>query len=128
MDNESCRGKSSQIYLCNENEIPLFREFPFLTTNTPLSECLSGIHLLLSGTISEEALITRYFGTIETCERFQVNLSIRSDEGLTLETSVSLSLHCGNFTLINSFDAKFGCFTFPPSDTAISFETNRSSL
>ena len=37
------------------------------TTNKPLPECLSGIHLLLFGKISEEALITRYFGTIETC-------------------------------------------------------------
>ena len=51
-----------------KNKIPLFREFPFSgTTNKPLSECLSGIQLLLSGTISEEALITRYFRTIETC-------------------------------------------------------------
>ena len=64
MDNESRSGKSSQIYLRNENEIPLFREFSFSgTTNKPLSECLSGIHLLLSGTIPEEA----FFGTIETC-------------------------------------------------------------
>ena len=51
----------------NENEIPLFREFPLLTTNTPLSEYLSCIHLLLSGTISEKALIAPYFGTIKTC-------------------------------------------------------------
>ena len=114
MDNESCCGKGSQIYLRNENKIPLFREFPFSgTTNKPLLECLSRIHLLLLGTIPEEALITRYFGAIETCGRFQVNLSIRSDEGLTLETSASLSLHCGNLTLINSFDAKFRCFAFP---------------
>ena len=64
MDNESCCGKSSQIYLRDEKEIPLLREFPFLTTNTPLSECFPGIHLLLSGTISEGALIAPYFGTI----------------------------------------------------------------
>ena len=56
-------------YICvMKTKIPLFRRFPFSgTTNKPLSECLYGIHLLLSGTISEEALITRYFGTIETC-------------------------------------------------------------
>ena len=124
MNNESRSGKSSQIYLGNENEIPLFREFPFSgTTNKPLLECLSGIRLLLSGTISEEALITRYFGTIETCERFQVNLSIRSDEGLTLETSASLSLHCGNLTLVNSFDAKFWCSAFPPKPHCNFFRT-----
>ena len=93
------------------------------TTNKPLLECLSGIHLLLSGTISEEALITRYFGTIETWEWFQVNLSIRSDEGLMLETSASLSLHCENLTLINSFDAKFWCFAFPPTPNCNFFRT-----
>ena len=56
-------------YICvMKTKIPLFRRFPFSgTTNKPLSECLYGINLLLSGTISEEALITRYFGTIETC-------------------------------------------------------------
>ena len=31
----------------------------------------------------------------------------RSDKGLTLETSASLSLHDGNLTLINLFDTKF---------------------
>ena len=90
MDNESRCGKGSQIHLRNENEIPLFREILFSgTTNKSLSEYLSGIHFLLSGTISEEALIAPYFGTIETCERFQVNMSIRSDEELMLETSSS---------------------------------------
>ena len=29
VDNESCSEKSSQFYLPHENEIPLFREFPF---------------------------------------------------------------------------------------------------
>ena len=98
MDNESRCRKGSQIHLRNENEIPLFREFLFSgTTNKPLSEYLSGIHFLLSGTISEEALIAPYFDTTETYERFQVNMSIRTDGGLTLETSASLSgLHCGN--------------------------------
>ena len=68
MDNESCSGKGSQIHLRNENEIPLFREILFSgTTNKPLSQYLSEIHFLLSGTISEEALIAPYFGTIETC-------------------------------------------------------------
>jgi len=48
-DNESCNRKRSQIYLRNENEIPLFREFPFSgTTKKPFSQYLSGIHLLLS--------------------------------------------------------------------------------
>ena len=41
----------------NENEIPLFREFPLSgTTNKPFSQYLSGIRLLVSGTILEEAL------------------------------------------------------------------------
>ena len=48
-----------------KNEIPLIREFQFSgTTNEPLSECLCGAHLLLSGTISEEALVIRYFSTV----------------------------------------------------------------
>ena len=64
-DNESCNRKRLQICLRNENEIPLFMEFPFSgTTNKPFSQYLSGIHLLVSGTIVEEALITRYFGTV----------------------------------------------------------------
>ena len=88
MDNESC--SQEKVHLRNENEIPLFREILFSgTTNKPLSEYLSGIYFLLSGTISEKALIAPFFGTIETCERFQVNLSIRSDEELTLEASSS---------------------------------------
>ena len=64
-----CSGESSQIYLRNKDVIALFMEFPFsgTTRNKPLSECLSGIHFLLSGPIAEEALIRRYFGTIETC-------------------------------------------------------------
>ena len=55
-----------RIFICvMKNEISLFREFPFSgSTNEPLSECLSGTHLLLSGTISEEALVTRYFRTV----------------------------------------------------------------
>ena len=65
MDNESCNKKRSQIYLHHENEIPLFTEFPFAgTTNKPFSQYLSGIHLMLSGTISEEALIAPYFGIV----------------------------------------------------------------
>ena len=48
-----------KIDLRDENEIPLLRDFPFHNQQ-------AGIHLLLSGRISK-ALITRYFGTIETC-------------------------------------------------------------
>ena len=90
VDNESCGGKGAQIHLRNENDIPFFREFLFSgTTNKPLSGNLFGMHFLLSSTIPGEALIAPYFGTIETRERFQVNTSIRSDEGLTLEESSS---------------------------------------
>ena len=40
------------------------------------------------------------------------NSSIRSDEGLTLETSAFQIVHGGNSTFINTFDkAKFSCFT-----------------
>ena len=88
-------------FLCLEN-------FPFHNQQVARSVFQSGIHLLLSGTISEEALITQYFDTIETCERLQVNLSIRADEELTLETACSLFVHCGYLTLIISPDAKFG--------------------
>ena len=77
MDNESCCKKSSQINLRNEYEIRLFREFPSLTTNTPLSECLSGIHLLLSGTISEEAIET-YARSGSIMADGRVNLSSRA--------------------------------------------------
>ena len=69
MGNESCSGRSPQVYLRIENEIHFFLEnFPFQSQQAALIMVFqSGIHLLLSGTISEEALITRYFGTIETC-------------------------------------------------------------
>ena len=66
MDNESRSGRSSQVYLRNENEIPFLENFPFQGQQAALIVFQSRIHLLLSGTISEEALITRYFGTIET--------------------------------------------------------------
>ena len=41
------------------------------------------------------------------------NPSIRSDEGLTLETSASLYLHGENLTFINLFDTKFSSFSSP---------------
>ena len=49
-----------RIFICAmKNEIPLFREFPSSgSTKEPLSECLCGIHFLLSGPTSEETLIT----------------------------------------------------------------------
>ena len=59
-----------RIFICvMKNEIPLFTEFPFsCTSNEPLSECLRGTHLLLSGTISEEALLHLILApSIETC-------------------------------------------------------------
>ena len=41
---------------------------------------------------------------------------IRSDEGLTLETSAFQIVHGGNSTFINTFDkTKFSCFTLPPT-------------
>ena len=42
----------------------------------------------------------------ETRVMFQ-ELTFRSDEGLTLEVSASLSLDGGNLTFINLFDTKF---------------------
>ena len=39
--------------------------------------------------------------------RLLILLFIRSEEGLTLETSASLSLQGGNLTPINLFDIKF---------------------
>ena len=53
------------VYVRNGNEIPLFREFPFSgTTNKPFSQYLSGMHLLLSGTLTEEAFIAHYFASV----------------------------------------------------------------
>ena len=41
---------------------------------------------------------------------------VRSDEGLTLETSAFQIFHGGNFTFINSFDkTKFLFWSFPPT-------------
>ena len=54
-----------RIFICvMKNEIPFFAEFPYSgTTNKPFSQYLSGIHLLLSVTMSQEALFAPYFGT-----------------------------------------------------------------
>ena len=42
------------------------------------------------------------------------NSSIRSDEGLTPETSAFQIVHGGSSTFINTFDkTKFSCFTLP---------------
>ena len=38
--------------------------FPAQPCNKLFSQYLCGIHLLVTGTILEEALITRYFGTV----------------------------------------------------------------
>ena len=49
---------------------------------------------------------------------------MRSDEGLTLETLAFQIFHGGNSTFINSFDkTKFLCFTLPPTQITVSFET-----
>ena len=63
-------------------------------------------NLLLSVKISKEASLTRYFGTIETCQSFQVTLRSRFDERLTLEMWASLGLHFGNLILVNLSDVK----------------------
>ena len=58
-------------FICVMKTKFLFLEnFPFQSQQAALIVFQSGIHLLLSGTISEVALITRYFGTIETYDRF----------------------------------------------------------
>ena len=54
-------------FICWRNENEFSERISLFTTTKPLSECLSAIHLLRLGTISEEALNTRYFGTIENC-------------------------------------------------------------
>ena len=41
VDNESWGGKSSQVYLPDENEIPVFREFPFPKATNRSQECFS---------------------------------------------------------------------------------------
>ena len=48
----------------------------------------------------------------------------RSEEGLTLETSASLSFHAGNLTFINVFDTQteFSCFINPPTGHPVSLD------
>ena len=65
------------------------------------------MHLLMSVKIWKKASKTRYFGTIETCQSFQVTLRTRFDKRLTLEMLASLPIHFGNLILVNSSDAKF---------------------
>ena len=51
----------------------------------------------------------------KTCQQGSQS-SIRSDEGLTLETPVLQDFHSGNPTFSNSFDViEFSCFTLPPT-------------
>ena len=75
-----------RVFICvMKNEIPLFTEFPFSgTSNEPLSECLRGTHLLLSGTLSEEAFVTPYFNTVngnllEVSSQFEYSLRRKAD-------------------------------------------------
>ena len=101
MDNESCNRKRSQICVRSENEIPLFREFPFSgTTNKPFSQNLSGIHLLVSGTISEEALITSYFGPVNwNLLKVSSQFEYLPTRKARARNVIFLSLDCGNLTL-----------------------------
>ena len=50
-----------------KTKFPCFENFPFHDQKAALSVYPEHICRLLSGTISEEALITRYFGSMETC-------------------------------------------------------------
>ena len=60
---------------------------------------------------------------IQLPPRYQLNV-IRSDEGLTLETSSFRIFHGSNSTFINSFDkTKFSCFVLSPTQHQISLET-----
>ena len=118
------------IFICvMKNEIPLFREFPFSgSTNEPLSECLSGTQYL--GTISEEALVTRYFRTVnwnllEVSSQFEYSLRRRADA-----RNVSLFIswlwkfdHRSSTRLMPNF----GVSLSHPRHTAVSFETNHSN-
>ena len=110
-DNESCNRKRLQIYLRNENEIPVFREFPFSgTTKKPFSPYLSGIHLLLSDIRRSinyaliwhpELKLVRGFKSIWVLAQTKGWRSKRQAELfylLTVEIWPSI---------INSFDAKF---------------------
>ena len=91
-----------------KTKFPCFENFPFHNQQAALRVFIRNEFVAVGYNIRRSLiLITRYFGTNETCYRFRVNLSI--------ETSASLCLHCGNLTLVNSFDAKFGCFIFPPT-------------
>ena len=66
VDNESCSGKGSQIYLRNENEIPLLREFSIFRHNqeTALTVFIRNTFLAVRYNIRRSI---PYFGTIETC-------------------------------------------------------------
>ena len=101
VDNESCNRKRSQICVRNENEIPLFREFPFSgTTNKPFSQNLSGIHLLVSGTISEEAIITSYFGPVNwNLLKVSSQFEYLPTRKARARNVIFVSLDCGNLTL-----------------------------
>ena len=64
--------------------------FKVQVTNKPLNS-------LKGGLVSEETVVLRRWGS-------ETRKAIRSDEGLTLETSVFQSLYGGQFTFINSVD------------------------
>ena len=54
----------------------------------------------------------------------QLDFLIRSDEGLTLETSALESLYSGHFTFINSVDKTTLVSTPQRRSTTVSLETN----
>ena len=132
VDNESCNRTCSQIkYFRNENEIPLLREFPFSgTTNKPFSQYLSGIHLLLSSTIWQEALIARYFGImnwnlLEVSSQFEYSLRRRVDARKVSFFTISWLFEIWPWSA--RLMPNFGVSLSHQRYTAVSFETNNNN-
>ena len=72
--------------------------FFFFTEGYEMAHCLG---------VSFVTLCLRHCLQMLRLKHVGANQLRRSDEGRTLETSASLSLHGGNFTLVNLFDTKF---------------------
>ena len=107
------QSRTILIFLITPTTTWLFASFPY-TTGTQKAAKISNknsffnwvhsLHTELMNASHSTNLFKNSCDHISTNGKAPHNSSIRSDEGLTLETSAFLTFHCGNSTFMTSFD------------------------
>ena len=81
MANESRSGRSSQVYLRNENEIPFFSEFPFpKPTSRSHSVSVRNTFVAVGYNFRSSLNYALFWHNLNLLEVSEVNLSIPCDE------------------------------------------------